>query len=231
MSEHRQVAQMLAASSLFGTCTPEAIEDCAARFRPQTLQKREMLFARGDPANHIYLVSEGLVRLAIATSEGRELSFQIVGSGELFGEIGVLDGRDRSAEAVALEATVAYRLEKSDFTRLRSAHPSVTESVILFLCARLRVVSDRLETIALYPLEARLARFLVLSLRGREEAPGKRVPLELAYSQTELAQLLGASRPKLNAALGELERVGAVKRTSDRLFCDRAKLAQIAQLD
>ncbi|HYA81445.1 MAG TPA: helix-turn-helix domain-containing protein, partial [Methylocystis sp.] len=120
---------------------------------------------------------------------------------------------------------------KSDFTRLRSAHPSVTESVILFLCDRLRRVSDKLETIALYPLEARLARFLVLSLRGREETPGKRVPLELAYSQTELAQLLGASRPKLNAALGELERVGAVKRTSDRLFCDRAKLAEIAQLD
>jgi DNA-binding GntR family transcriptional regulator len=61
--------------------------------------------------------------------------------------------------------------------------------------------------------------------------PGRRVPLELHYSQSELALLLGASRPKINVALSALEGAGAIGRTSDRLFCDRAKLALIAQLD
>lgn len=229
MSGNERIIKLLAESPLFGAFAPEALQECAQKFREARFQKREMIFARGDPGDHLYLVSEGQVRLAIATSEGRELSFQIVGPGELFGEIGLLDGRNRSAEAVALEATSAYCLERSDFTRLRHAHPSISDAVIMFLCGRLRLVSDKLEVIALYSLEVRLARFLLASLHGRPDEPGRRVPLELRYSQTELAQLLCASRPKLNAALGDLERAGAVRRTSDRLFCDRAKLAEIAQ--
>jgi CRP/FNR family cyclic AMP-dependent transcriptional regulator len=100
---------------------------------------------------------------------------------------------------------------------------------VTFLCRRLRDVSDRLEAVALYPMEVRLARFLLVALGERTAPPGKRVPLELGFTQTELAMLLGASRPKINAALRVLEEAGAIGRTSDRLFCDRAKLAVIAQ--
>jgi DNA-binding GntR family transcriptional regulator len=92
-------------------------------------------------------------------------------------------------------------------------------------------LSDKLETVALYPMEVRLARFLLTTLGDREAAPGRRVPLELHFSQSELAHLLGASRPKINAALAALESAGAIGRTSDRLFCDRAKLVQIAKRD
>ena len=83
--------------------------------------------------------------------------------------------------------------------------------------------------IALYPLEVRLARFLLIALAGRQPPAGRRVPLELGFTQSELALLLGASRPKINVALGALENGGAIGRTSDRLFCDPAKLALIAQ--
>ena len=103
--------------------------------------------------------------------------------------------------------------------------------MVSFLCRRLRDVSDRLETIALYPMDVRLARFLLTALGNRQAPPGRRIPLELRFSQGELALLLGASRPKINAALGALESAGAIGRTSDRLFCDRAKLAAVAQRD
>ena len=226
---NERILTLLAESPLFGAFSPEAIKACAEKFREVRYKKHEMLFARGDPGNHLYIVSEGQVRLAIATAEGRELSFQIVGSGELFGEIGVLDGRSRSAEAIALEPTMAFSLERTEFQRLRQAHPSISDAVIIFLCSRLRHVSDKLEVVALYPLEVRLARFLLASLTGIADVPGRRTALELGYSQSELAQLLCASRPKLNLALGALERAGAIKRTSDRLFCDRAKLAEIGE--
>jgi CRP/FNR family transcriptional regulator, cyclic AMP receptor protein len=77
----------------------------------------------------------------------------------------------------------------------------------------------------------RLASFLLVALGDRKAETGKRVALELGFSQTELAQLLGASRPKVNAALGWLEQREAIKRTIDRIFCDPSKLAQIAQGD
>jgi CRP/FNR family cyclic AMP-dependent transcriptional regulator len=231
ISTNQHIVELLAGTELFRTIEAGDLAACAADFREARFAKGEMLFARGDPGTHLHVVSEGQVRLAIATSEGRELSFEVAGPGALFGEIAVLDGWPRSAEATALTATTTYTLDRNDFHLLRSAHPAVSDAVISFLCRRLRDVSDKLETVALYPMDVRLARFLLTALGNRRAPPGRRVPLELQFSQSELALLLGASRPKINAALGTLESAGAIGRTSDRLFCDRAKLAVIAQRD
>ena len=231
MSGNEHIFGLLSRAPLFGTFAPDVLAACAEKFREVRFAKDEMLFARGDPGTHLYIVGEGQIRLAIATSEGRELSFQIVGPGDLFGEIALLDGQSRSAGATALAATTAFSLDRNAFNRLRVAHPAISDAVISYLSRRLREVSDKLETLALYPLENRLARFLLTALQGRPDPAGRRTPLELRYSQGELAMLLGASRPKLNAALGALERAGAIRRTSDRLFCDRAMLAQIGQWD
>jgi CRP-like cAMP-binding protein len=231
MSESKDIIGLLAGTALFGAQSPDDLATCAEKFREVRFARGEMLFARGDPGTHLYILFEGQVRLAVATSGGRELSFQIVGPGDLFGEIALLDGETRSAEATALVATTAFSLERNAFHQLRSAIPAISDAIIICLCRRLRDVSDKLETVALYPLEIRLARFLLAALKGWPDANGRRMPLELRYSQGELALLLGASRPKINAALGALESADAVKRTSDRLFCDRAKLAKIAQWD
>jgi CRP/FNR family transcriptional regulator, cyclic AMP receptor protein len=226
-----RIVDLLKSARLFQTFPPDDLLAVAASFREARFAKGEMLFARGDAGTHIYVVAEGQVRLAIATSEGQELSFEIVGPGALFGEIAALDGLPRSAEATALVQTTTYSLERTDFHRLRIKSPAISDAVIAFLCARLRNVSDRLENIALYPLDVRLARFLLVAIGDRQVPAGRRVPLELKYSQGELAMLLGASRPKINAALGSLEDIGAIGRTTDRLFCDRAKLAAIGQVD
>lgn len=106
---------------------------------------------------------------------------------------------------------------------------SLLSAVIAFLCRRQRETTSQLEGIALHPLDVRLARFLLLALGSRQAPPGKRLPLDLGFSQGELAQLLGASRSKVNIALGELESAGAIGRTLDRLFCDAVKLAEIVR--
>ena len=204
---------------------------CAAKFREAKFVKGEKLFQRGDPGTSLYVVSEGQVRLAVTTGDGRELSFVIAGAGDLFGEIALLDGEPRSAEATALMATTTYSLERNDFRHLRSMYPDISDTIISFLCRRLRDVNDHFETIALHPIEVRVARFLLNALGNQQAPPGRRVPLELQFSQSELALLLGASRQKINAALGTLQNAGAIGRTSDRLFCDRAKLAIIARAD
>jgi len=226
-----EVAKLLAEAELFETLDSSVRAACAAKFRQIQVAKGDMMFARGDPGTHMYLVAGGLIRLAIATDEGRELSFQIVGRGDLFGEIAVLDRGPRSAEAIALSRAVVWSLEAGEFHRLRADHPAISDAAIALLCLRLRTVSDKLETIALHSLEVRLARFILTALRGQPDIPGRRLPLGFDYSQSELAQLLGASRPKVNVALGALEQAGAIGRTADRLFCDRAKLAVIANIE
>src|SRR3954466_10072583 len=193
-----RLLRLLAGTDLFKGLVADDLAACAARFREARFAKGQILFARGDPGTHLYLVTEGQVRLAIGTSEGRELSFQIAVPGDLFGELATLDGQPRSAEATALTPVSAYMLERSAFRELWSTNATIADSIIAFLCWRLRNASDRLETIALYPMEVRLARFLLVALGDRQAPPGRRVPLELGFSQSELALLLGASRPKIN---------------------------------
>jgi CRP/FNR family cyclic AMP-dependent transcriptional regulator len=226
---NERIVGLLAGTELFRSLAADDLAMCAARFREIQFAKGEKLFQQGDPGTNLYVVSEGQVRLAIATSDGHELSFKIAGAGDLFGEIAVLDGWPRSADATALTVTTTYSLERNDLHQLRSMHPAISDAVISFLCRRLRDVNDQLETIALHPIDVRLARFLLTALGNLQAPPGRRVPLELRFSQSELALLLGASRQKINAALGTLQSAGAIGRTSDRLFCDRAKLALIAQ--
>jgi CRP/FNR family cyclic AMP-dependent transcriptional regulator len=222
---------LLSQTDLFAGFAAEELAACAAAFRRVRFNKGALLFTRGAPGTHLYIVIEGRVRLAITNEEGRELSFRHAATGDLFGEIAAIDGSPRTADATALTEVTAYALERNAFRELWSIKPGIATGVIAFLCSRLRATSSQLEAIALHPLEVRLARFLLVALGDRQAAPGKRVPLELGFSQGELAQLLGASRPKVNTALGALESAGAINRTLDRIFCDRVKLAQIARED
>jgi len=229
MSIHSALVALLPNTNLFSGLSPDEIADCAALFRQARFDRGTTVFSRGDDSTHLYVLSEGRVRLAVATDEGRELSFRVAAAGDLFGEIGVLDGSPRSADATALTPVVVYTLERNAFRTLWSSRGAVTVNVVSFLCRRLRETTDQLESIALYPLHVRLARFFLFALAGRQALPGKRVALDLGFSQGELAQLLGASRPKVNTALGELEGAGAIVRTLDRFFCDPGKLAEIAR--
>src|SRR5262245_46099814 len=110
MSKVQAVVSLLAETDLFGGLGPDVLASCAAHFRETRFGKGEVLFSRGDPATHLYLVAEGRVRLAIANEEGRELSFRHAVAGELFGEIALLDGAPRSAGATALTAGRAFTL-------------------------------------------------------------------------------------------------------------------------
>lgn len=231
MSAKDVLIPLLVRTDLFGSLGREELEACAAAFREMRFNKGELVFARGDPGTRLYIVVEGRVRLAVASEDGRELSFRHATAGDLFGEIAALDGSPRTADATALTDVIAYALERQAFRDLWSRRAAISAGVIGSLCRRLRDTSNQLEGIALHPLEVRLARFLLLALGNPQSPAGKRVPLDLGFSQGELAQLLGASRSKVNTALGTLESMGAIVRTLDRLFCDPAKLAQVARQD
>jgi CRP/FNR family cyclic AMP-dependent transcriptional regulator len=224
-----KVISLLSQTSLFGGLEAKHLAACALAFREKRLDKGQTLFLRGDPGTHLYLVESGRIRLAISSASGRTLSFQLACEGDLFGEIAALDGERRSADATAITEAKLHALQSNVFRDLWTARPALAWRVVTVLCRRLRQMTTQLEAIALQPLEVRLARYILSALSSRSAPPGKRIPLELGFSQTELSQLLGASRPKVNAAIAALEKAGAVGRTLDRLFCDPEKLARIAR--
>jgi CRP-like cAMP-binding protein len=225
-------ASLLTRTPLFGVLDEASRRAVSNELREATYEPGQVIFSRGDPGSELHIVSKGRVRLSVLTSDGRELSFAHVEPPSIFGELAVFDGRPRSADATAVNKVETLMLSKAAFLRLLESRPSVGEAAVRFLASRLRDADEQLEAIALHPIEARLARFFLASARQKDSSgKSEKVSFALPISQSELALLVGASRPKVNAALGLLESEGAIERRGQQVICDIAALSGIGRLD
>ena len=226
------IVELLGNTQLFGSLDEADRRSVADEMREVSFSQNQVIFGRGDSGREIYLVVSGRVRLSVLTAEGRELSFAHAEPGDIFGEIAMLDGGPRSADATAVNKVEALSLSKPAFKRLMDTDPVVGEAAIHFLCSRVREADQQLEAIALYPIEGRLARFFLAAVRQVEpDAEEGRYTIELPMSQSELGLLIGASRPKVNTALSLLESSGALQRDQGKVTCDIAELQLIAGSD
>lgn len=232
MVSKSEAAEFIAKAPLFGTLDDAGRQAVAQEMRESNYDSGQVIFARGDPGLELHVVVKGRVRLSVLTADGRELSFAHAEPTSVFGELAVFDGRARSADATAVGKVQTLTLSKASFARLLTAKPQVAEAAIRFLSARLRDADEQLEAIALHPIEARLARFFLASARQKDpQSKSNRVTFSLPISQSELALLVGASRPKVNAALALLEAEGAIERKGSDVVCDIEALSGIGGLE
>jgi CRP/FNR family cyclic AMP-dependent transcriptional regulator len=161
-------------------------------------------------------LAEGRVKLTLLTPQGRELILRHAEPGDTLGELALMDGESRSADATAVSSVTGWVLERARFAQLTATHPTLGLAAARYFCRRLRETTEQLEGIALYQLEARLARFFLFSLRqiNGDDLPDTAI-LRLEISQGELAAVLGASRPKVNRALQVLQDSGALVRLGE----------------
>lgn len=233
MTGRPELVAALGRTALFGALPEKALADVAARMTPVSYEPGELIFARGDEGRDVHLVMAGSVRLSVMTVEGRELSLLQAGPGEILGEIAVLDGRTRTTDARAVGKVQTMRLSRTVLNGLIESDPVMAKQAIAFLCARLRSTNEVLEGIALYPIESRIARFLLSSVRIKGDAGATKrngtVQVQLGLSQGDLALLIGASRPKVSTALQSLEASGAIRREGDTTHCNVAELERLAE--
>ena len=155
-------AEMLSRTALFGAMEADQRRAVVQEMREISFDANQAIFARGDAGRDIYFVMTGRVRLSVLTPEGRELSFAHAEAGQIFGEIAVLDGGMRTADATAVTKVQTLALSKAALMSLIETRPKVGEGVIKFLCNRVREADQQLEGIALYPIEVRLALFFLM---------------------------------------------------------------------
>jgi CRP/FNR family transcriptional regulator, cyclic AMP receptor protein len=224
------VASLLGKTAIFGPLSQADRLAVAGQMLKVDFRPGQTVFARGDSGRNVYLVVDGSVRLSVFSADGRLLSFKHANAGDIFGEIAALDGRPRTADGMALTRVVAMTLVREELDKLIESNPRVARAAIGWLCQRLRDTSAQAEAIALHPVEVRVARYLLSRLMPVPvgESAGGRSTVALGISQGELASLIGASRQKVNAALGLLENAGAIRRTGRRIACDPTLLARIA---
>jgi CRP/FNR family transcriptional regulator, cyclic AMP receptor protein len=156
---------------------------------------------------------------------------QHVRGSAVVGEVGLLDGSTRTADATVVTETTGWTIDGRQYADLRARYPELAQAAIRHLCALVRYTTDHIETIALYSLEARLARFLLSAVRrSHGSEPPARAGFLLDLNQSEIADLIGSSRPKVNRAMAALEKTGAIKRDGKTMSCDRDKLMRLAAM-
>ena len=208
-SKRPEFAALLGMNPLFAGLGEEAIRSIAALCTRRQLDAGEVLFQKGDKGDALYGVRRGRVRIETGTAGGGRLTLNVLGAGDLFGEIALFDGQPRTADAIAAEASELFMVRRSDFLAYLEREPRVTVRLLELLCQRIRWVSDRMEEAVLLPLHARLARRLC--------ALADDFGSEVHISQEELGIYVGAARESVNRQLQEWRRAGIIELRRGRI--------------
>jgi CRP/FNR family transcriptional regulator, cyclic AMP receptor protein len=217
----RDLEQALARTSVFAGVDEATIAALATSAGRRAWDGGTVLFQRGDAGEYLLALTSGRVRLSVSTPNGRELVLRHMGPGEVIGEFSLIDGQPRSADATVVQPSAGIVLYRDRFLRMAETHPQLGLALARHLCQQLRSTNYQMESIALYDLRARVARFLLYALHEQHgpQASG-RTRLRMVLNQGELALLLGASRPKVNQVLKSLLAEGVLERDGETLICD-----------
>jgi CRP/FNR family transcriptional regulator, cyclic AMP receptor protein len=198
--------RVLEQSTLFAQMDENSRLELIGQAVPRSFGVGESVCRIGDPGGSMMAVLTGTVRISLPTVKGKEVILADLHAGELFGEIAMLDGKPRSANATALTKCELLVLERRNVIPFLEKHPAMCLQLMELLCARIRRSDERMADLAFIELPTRLAK-LFLSF-GSDKA-GKEIRLSL--SQTELAEMVGATRENVNRCLRDWHRRGLVK--------------------
>ncbi|WP_404383079.1 Crp/Fnr family transcriptional regulator [Caenispirillum salinarum] len=180
----------------------------AAQAGPRRVEAGKVIFQRGDPGDSMIAVARGQVKISTYSQDGKELVLNIIRTGEVFGEIGLLDGEPRTADAAALVTCDLLVLKRETFLSHLEANPEVTRRLLGILCQRLRRTSAHLEDSLFLEAPARLARALS-HLVGAFGIPARAgVCIDVKLSQQQLGAIVGITRESVNKHLGAWQKAG-----------------------
>ena len=183
---------------IFADLEPEAFDQLCRYAKHTTLKRGAALFAKGDPGLSLYAVISGSVKMSISSADGRSAILNIIGPGEIFGEIALLDGGVRSSDAIANTNCELFVIDRREFIPFVRSQPALAMKFIELLCGRLRRTSDQVEQIILQNLPGRLASALIrLSEKHKLEPAGRTI----AITQQEISEMVGMTRESINKQL------------------------------
>src|SRR5438128_7218019 len=193
MSTQAEFAVILKMNPLFADLGADELQRISGLCHTQHLAAGEMLFQKGDSGDALFGVRRGQIRIETGTSDGSRLTLNFQGPGDLFGEVAVMDGQNRTADATAGETSELFVLRREDFLSFLEREPKVAIKIIMLLCQRIRWQSERMEESMLQPLPVRLAR--------RLSALAADYGSEVHISQERLGVFVGAARESVNRQL------------------------------
>jgi CRP/FNR family transcriptional regulator len=216
-----KVAAVLAAIPYFRGLPAAALRRVAAHATVRTVGRGERVFEEGAPADGLFVVLEGRVRLVRVSSGGREQVLHSEGPGATLGEVPLLDGGGYVATAIAAQPSRLLYLPRAAVLDACRRHPDVALGIIRVLARRVRSFAGLVEQLSLKDLTARTAALLLAESAGR-------TTFELSVTRDELAARLGTVREPVSRALARLRRAGLIRVAGRRVtILDAPRLAEL----
>jgi CRP/FNR family transcriptional regulator, cyclic AMP receptor protein len=182
----------------FADLEPEAFDQLCRYAKHSTLKRGATIASKGDPGTSLFAVISGTVKISVSSPGGRNAILNLIGPGEIFGEIALLDGLSRSADVTANTNCELFIIDRRDFIPFVRSQPALAMKFIELLCERLRRTSDQVEQIILQNLPGRLASALLRLTEKHKASQGER---SIAVTQQELSEMVGMTRESTNKQL------------------------------
>jgi len=182
----------------FADLAPEAFEQLFRYAKLTTYKRGATICSKGDPGTSLFAVLSGTVKISVSSPDGRNAILNLIGAGDIFGEIAVLDGQARTADATANTNCELYVIDRRDFLPFVRSQPALAMKFIEILCTRLRWTSDQVEQVILQDLPGRLAATLLGLIEKRNLDPERRT---IAVTQQEISEMVGMTRESINKQL------------------------------
>lgn len=222
------VKRILGQHAILKHLPPEDLEALSRLAVSKTYKPGQSVFLKGDAGTAMMAVLSGRVRISSNSLGGREVVLNFISAGEVFGEIAMIDGGERTADAYAMEATELLILNRRDFMPVLARNPDVCIKFLELLCRRLRWTSEQMEDINFLNLRSRLAKRLIFLADHHGEPGGQGDRKAVRISQQLLANMIGASREAVNIQLAAWKDEGVISsRRGWITVLDRERLDEI----
>ena len=179
--------------------------------RMEEVKKRQPLYLPGDPSSSVYLLKRGRVKIANTSPSGKEVTFEILEPGEIFGELDVLEDAPRSTSAEALDDALICVIPRKDFDQYLAMHPNVTIKLTKLIGLRLKKIQSRVEDLVFRDVPARLAHLLSELSKTDGVADKQGIRLKVKLTHQEMANLIGCSRETVSTTMGQFRDDGLIQ--------------------
>ena len=191
---------------LFSGVQDPQLAEIAAAAQNRKVARGTVIVRAGDTTDSLYILISGRARVMNSDEEGREVILSILGPGDFFGEMGLIDGSPRSADVVAAEACEMLVISKADFKRCLQENFEVAFNIMKRLVERLREADRKIESLALMDVYGRVAKLLL----DVSEVQGERRVIPRRLTKQDIAKMIGASREMVSRVMKDLEASGYI---------------------
>jgi CRP/FNR family cyclic AMP-dependent transcriptional regulator len=202
---------------LFAGLDREALDRLARGSQVRSYKRGETIMREGDPSDALFIIRSGTVKVSLSDENGREVTLNLLGPEDFFGELALLDASTRSATVAAQTPVEVDAISRTAFENCLQDQPDLGLRLAQGLAQRVRELSESVRTLALLDVYGRLAR----ALTGLSTAQGGEMVVEQRLTHQELANMVGASREMVSRIMRDLAVGGYIDTESGRIVIKR----------